>query len=424
MKKAVIITIAMHLAFVASAQFGINLGVNSLRFMGDVGKKSNTNFFSDACLGYNFGLDYRAGKIFGVTLNGLYGQLQGTDNDRTSKLNFQTKTMGGELNFTAFFDKIGSRERESAPFISAGVGYLMFDPHGDLMGVDDNGNLHKMHYWTDGSIKNMPQSTVNDPTAKNLKRDYVYETKLTDSSSNYARNCLYIPLTIGAVYKINYRFSIRISVNYNIALSDYIDNYKSGGNDSWLGANGSFNINFGKKPSTPYDDVDFRAIDNEDRDGDGISDLFDNCQGTPKGVVVDAKGCPIDTDDDGVPDYLDKEPDSPKGAKTDGRGVTINEEDYAKKQLLWDSLASTRSEKFNEAPSMNYLKKIEKEGKEIKDKSGKKTAIPDELKAADLNKDGFISAEEHAKVIDAFFNGESDFTADQIKLLNEFFFKQ
>lgn len=46
----------------------------------------------------------------------------------------------------------------------------------------------------------------------------------------------------------------------------------------------------------------------KDEDGDGVKDKHDECPGTPKGVVVDEKGCPVDNDKDGVVDYLDKCP--------------------------------------------------------------------------------------------------------------------
>jgi len=46
-----------------------------------------------------------------------------------------------------------------------------------------------------------------------------------------------------------------------------------------------------------------------DTDGDGIQDSKDKCPDTPKGVKVDANGCPFDTDGDGVADYMDKCPD-------------------------------------------------------------------------------------------------------------------
>jgi len=61
-----------------------------------------------------------------------------------------------------------------------------------------------------------------------------------------------------------------------------------------------------------------------DADGDGVADKDDKCPDTPKGVKVDAKGCPVDTDGDGVADYLDKCPDTPKGVKVDEKGCPID----------------------------------------------------------------------------------------------------
>ncbi|PWB70862.1 MAG: hypothetical protein C3F15_13335 [Holophagae bacterium] len=61
-----------------------------------------------------------------------------------------------------------------------------------------------------------------------------------------------------------------------------------------------------------------------DSDGDGVADHLDKCPGTPKGVKVDAVGCPLDTDGDGVADYLDKCPGTPKGCKVDAVGCPID----------------------------------------------------------------------------------------------------
>ncbi|MGH3863923.1 OmpA family protein, partial [Actinokineospora sp.] len=57
-----------------------------------------------------------------------------------------------------------------------------------------------------------------------------------------------------------------------------------------------------------------------DGDGDKVFDGIDQCDGTPKGCTVDAKGCPTDADGDGVCDGVDTCPDTPKGATVDAAG--------------------------------------------------------------------------------------------------------
>jgi len=62
----------------------------------------------------------------------------------------------------------------------------------------------------------------------------------------------------------------------------------------------------------------------KDTDGDGVPDKIDKCPDTPKGVKVDALGCPVDSDNDGVADYLDKCPDTPAGVKVDATGCPLD----------------------------------------------------------------------------------------------------
>jgi OOP family OmpA-OmpF porin len=56
----------------------------------------------------------------------------------------------------------------------------------------------------------------------------------------------------------------------------------------------------------------------KDEDKDGVSDQKDKCAGTPKGIKVDANGCPLDVDNDGVLDYQDKCPTVAGLAATNG----------------------------------------------------------------------------------------------------------
>ncbi len=71
-----------------------------------------------------------------------------------------------------------------------------------------------------------------------------------------------------------------------------------------------------------------KAEEDIDTDGDGVFDSLDKCPDTPKGVKVDADGCPLDTDGDGVYDYQDECPGTPKGATVDCRGCWVLEGVY------------------------------------------------------------------------------------------------
>ena len=63
-----------------------------------------------------------------------------------------------------------------------------------------------------------------------------------------------------------------------------------------------------------------------DSDGDGILDGLDDCPKTPRAAIgfVDIFGCPIDSDYDGVPDYMDDCKDGPEGAHVDKAGCPID----------------------------------------------------------------------------------------------------
>jgi len=61
-----------------------------------------------------------------------------------------------------------------------------------------------------------------------------------------------------------------------------------------------------------------------DEDGDGVRDSDDQCPGTPKGAMVDERGCPIDTDGDGVFDGLDLCPNTPAEVRVDADGCPID----------------------------------------------------------------------------------------------------
>ena len=61
-----------------------------------------------------------------------------------------------------------------------------------------------------------------------------------------------------------------------------------------------------------------------DFDGDGVADAFDNQNDTPKGVVVDGSGVPLDVDMDGVYDYQYEDLFTVKNAKVNVKGVEVD----------------------------------------------------------------------------------------------------
>jgi hypothetical protein len=61
-----------------------------------------------------------------------------------------------------------------------------------------------------------------------------------------------------------------------------------------------------------------------DADRDGVPDGLDRCPATITGTIVDAAGCARDTDRDGVPDGIDRCPNSPSGASVDSTGCPVD----------------------------------------------------------------------------------------------------
>lgn len=81
----------------------------------------------------------------------------------------------------------------------------------------------------------------------------------------------------------------------------------------------------------PHAVSDCSSIDpNDDTDGDGVNDIFDDCDNTPAGEVVDSNGCALselDTDNDGVSDDIDQCPTTPSDTVVDSTGCADTDDD-------------------------------------------------------------------------------------------------
>jgi hypothetical protein len=393
----------------------ISLGYGVTQFSGDVGKTNTTGGAFRSSM--RFGIEQRFGNWIGVEAFGNFGKLAKGERSITLNRNFESKFMFAGVNGIFYFDNdaIMKRDAQFVPYLSAGIGWMSFDPRGDLKDKNDS----TYNYWSDGSIHTRPETDPLAGTSTIIHRDYTYETQLKDSATNYTRSTFGIPLSAGFRWKFGQHAGANIQATYFLTFTDYLDNVKDGGNDSWMWYGVSVYYKFGKVDREKETGPDMKAMMNEDFDKDGVVDKYDNCQGTPAGVKVDNKGCPLDDDNDGVADYLDKEPNTKKGATVDVNGVALDY-DKIKTEAERDSINDAQKTVFGQSPSQETLKKGDQD---IVVKTGP-DCIPEEFRAADVNKDCVITADEINTVIDNFFDGIGDWTADGINRLIDYFFDQ
>lgn len=404
----------------------ISLGVGNLAFDGDVGKSLAITDFSNFRMTYRLDIEQRFFSAFGVSLSALYGKMARNERTPNRNLNFENTIMQGEFNVLLYLDNnlFINRSSKFAPYLYGGVGYAMFTQKTDSL--DKNGAAY--HYWTDGTIRTVPQSqdaiqNSGNSTLTQLDRNYETTVKVATPNS------LVFPVGLGLRYKFSNHIYGNVQAAYYITQSDLFDNVKDGANDSYVYVGTSLTYNIGmpsqKKEPTVYDEVDFASYDKEDDDGDKVRNLEDDCANTPDGVKVDERGCPLDGDKDGVPDYRDDEKNTKAGMVVDALGITIPE-DYASTEK--DTIAAEHQrikEIFPNAKDEavgNYF--LDNSERKSTPNAGKGGNVIDEFKFIDKNNDGYISSDEITNAIDNFFDGESQLKSGDINRLIDYFFEQ
>jgi cell division protein FtsN len=264
-------------------------------------------------------------------------------------VNFQSTIRSGGLNLTYNFDNLLPKKRKIDPFILTGFEYFEYLTKTDM--YDAAGN--KYYYWSDGSIMNLPQNDPNASNAYALVRDYKYETDVRKMNKEifgkYPERSFAVPVGAGFTMHLHPRWDFKLGATMHFTFTDYIDGItpvnKGAGkgdskNDKFLETYFTisfhlFNPNKAAEYESPLTDAELLALENEDTDGDGVTDFKDDCQGTPPGISVNANGCPPDDDGDGIPNYLDKEVNSPAGAFIDANGVAMDDSTIARNWREW-----------------------------------------------------------------------------------------
>lgn len=243
-----------------------------------VGFGSNDYNDWDANLGYGLFIKKQLAPSFALKLDGTMGKLSGTRDDYQggvgdfeTDLNYAVSLKGvvnvGTVSFL-------SRTKNVGFFINAGAGLTGYDP-GDAAG---------------------------------------------------SRTELFIPVGAGISFKLGEVVALNLGYDANFLDADNLDGTWTGGTsnkDKWsYGYAGlEFTLGNSSKPSLQwsnpvalmYDELKDPTLRQEvealktrvstlentvnqlsaDADGDGVSDRFDKCPGTPAGTVVDGAGCPL-----------------------------------------------------------------------------------------------------------------------------------
>lgn len=316
----------------------VHAGIGLMNYFGDLRDKQGTTVHRVGNRAtWNFGIGGNLTNWLDLNIDVMMGSMTWSQNRNKARigevpLNFEAEIFTAGASLTYNFKNFIRNPTSINPFISVGVSYSDYDVYSDLVTTDKDGMELTYYYWEDGQIysvdQNSPLSEGRDP----IQRDFDYETRLNE----FPITAVAIPVGVGLDFNASRKFAIRIGTYYYFSTTDKMDNVVGGdkgflSNDGFLYTSLSAYFKFdpfkkkAKKVEVPegmYDDM--AGLEDEDSDGDGVTDFFDRCGGTPKGLSVDDHGCPADDDKDGIPDYRDKQLNTAAGRIVDPNGVAIS----------------------------------------------------------------------------------------------------
>lgn len=360
---------------------------------------------------YSIGLGYQLGRFL-PQVSYRYTNLEVNSTVASGQHNFKTQLSGGD--FICGYRVFSNGTLDIIP--SLGAGYALFSTFTDAR--DKDGITY--NYWSDGSLRSLPESPANIETAQILRRDYSYETKVLSK-----KNTAYFPVSLRFAFRLNANVSCNAAFSTLFLQSDYVDNSTQNSGWDYLPSL-SFGICYSfkgiskkkdQKATDRYAEVNFNTLWNTDEDGDGVLDRKDECYCTPAGIAVDARGCPPDTDSDGVADYKDAEVNSAPNSKIKSNGIAYSDAElqaqYRDSVGLFGTVFRKVHKKSRPYPIRKYIplenyKRYEDlllmhpewEPPVIRAKA----ELPQELKVFDVNNDRKISVAELEAYIDDVFN--------------------
>lgn len=328
----------------------LGLGAGMFTFYGDIASNHAGYHPTVSRVGWDLRVTNPLTSYLDLSFYALFGRVGANERSLNRNLNFESRITTGGMTLAYNFHHFLKEDRIVEPYFSVGIESFEFLSKTDL--YDANGNMY--NYWSDGTIRNMPENDPNASQAIEIYRDYTYETDLReldlDGFGKYQERSWAIPVGVGATLFLSDKVNFKVGTSMHFGFTDLVDNVTSEslgdragneGNDKFLFTSFSLNYNLqlGKdEDDSILDDEPFQVDSTiiaqynlDDEDQDGVIDFEDNCPGTPQGVIVNEYGCPDDTDKDGVPDYMDEEPNTEFGNTVDSLGVTLDDEYWAER---------------------------------------------------------------------------------------------
>ncbi len=311
----------------------ISIGGGMMNYQGDlVGSRSYFNPFQNK-LSFHVNVAQPITSYLDLNFFMMRGKLAADERTLERNLNFESQITAGGVNLSYNFSHLLKPDHSLEPFVSVGFEAFEFLSKTDL--IDAYGNPY--FYWSDGTIRNLPEAKEYLETAIVITRDYHYESDIralnADGLGNYPERAFAIPVGVGFNLIMNKKTSFQMGMEYHWTFTDYIDGVtedsrgvRQGNTRSDKFLHTFMRLTYDLTP-VPHEEVpDFSGGDMADSDLDSIPDMEDLCPSTPIGVEVDAAGCPLDSDADGIADYLDLELNSPEGAVVDTNGIALTDE--------------------------------------------------------------------------------------------------
>lgn len=211
----------------------ISAGFGGMAYYGDLSYRLNTAPVNET---YRLSIGKRISPSVMLALEGYYGRISGNDRPETwggelqtgnenfsRALNFRTDIRTANLLFQYRFDngKIISEHASIAPYLFVGVGVTDFDVYGDLFGAGNQ----RYYYWSDNSVRNLPENPANANQAQVIEQDGDFETNLTNlqTEQSYPTSVLTIPVGAGVKFKLSDRLSASLQAGAHYTFTEYLD---------------------------------------------------------------------------------------------------------------------------------------------------------------------------------------------------------